>query len=202
MFPKQLIKSNCCLFCVLLSAHSLPRIPCSGHLGFLCFLTILCSFLSLGLYNLFSPGTLLPIPLSLLASSFHSSGEPSHTLLPPPFYFQISCLIFFPTHHFSLPENPSAVYSLFMCCLFPLEVKLHETRESCHWRGTVLFPAPRKATNIYQDGSVVKNWPAVRETQETQVVSLAWEDPLEEDMSTHSSIFAWRIPWTQEPGGL
>ena len=37
-------------------------------------------------------------------------------------------LIFFPTHHFSLPENPSIVYSLFMCYLFPLEVKLHESK--------------------------------------------------------------------------
>ena len=32
--------------------------------------------------------------------------------------------------------------------------------------------------------------------------SLGWEDPLEEDMATHSSILAWRIPWPQEPGGL
>ena len=34
------------------------------------------------------------------------------------------------------------------------------------------------------------------------VQSLGWEDPLEEDMATHSSILAWRIPWTEEPGGL
>ena len=34
------------------------------------------------------------------------------------------------------------------------------------------------------------------------VPSLAWEDPLEEEMATHSSILAWRIPWTEEPGGL
>ena len=34
------------------------------------------------------------------------------------------------------------------------------------------------------------------------VQSLAWEDPLEEGMATHSSILAWRIPWTEEPGGL
>ena len=32
--------------------------------------------------------------------------------------------------------------------------------------------------------------------------SLSWEDPLEKEMATHSSIFAWRIPWTEEPGGL
>ena len=38
--------------------------------------------------------------------------------------------------------------------------------------------------------------------QETQVQSLGREDPLEEDMATHSSILAWRIPWTKEPGGL
>ena len=38
--------------------------------------------------------------------------------------------------------------------------------------------------------------------QETQVQSLGWEDPLEKGVATHSSILAWRIPWTQEPGGL
>ena len=38
--------------------------------------------------------------------------------------------------------------------------------------------------------------------QETQVRSLAQEDPLEEEMATHSSILAWEIPWTEEPGGL
>ena len=38
--------------------------------------------------------------------------------------------------------------------------------------------------------------------QETWVWSLGWEDPLEEDMATHSSIPVWRIPWAEEPGGL
>ena len=46
---------------------------------------------------------------------------------------------------------------------------------------------------------MVKNLPA---TQETKIRSLGWEDPLEERMSTHSSILAWRIPWTEEPGRL
>ena len=45
----------------------------------------------------------------------------------------------------------------------------------------------------------VKNPPAM---QETWVSSLGWEDPLEKEMATHSSILAWRIPWTEEPGGL
>jgi len=51
-------------------------------------------------------------------------------------------------------------------------------------------------------GSVVKNLPVVQETQEMMVCYLGLEDPLEEGMATHSSILAWRIPWTEEPGGL
>ena len=49
---------------------------------------------------------------------------------------------------------------------------------------------------------MVKNLPAMQETQETRVPSPGQEDPLEEEMATHSSILAWRIPWTEEPGGL
>ena len=45
----------------------------------------------------------------------------------------------------------------------------------------------------------VKTLPAM---QEIQVRSLGWEDPLEKGMATHSSILAWEIPWTEEPGGL
>ena len=46
---------------------------------------------------------------------------------------------------------------------------------------------------------MVKHLPAVRETQ---VQSLGWEDPLEKEMATHSSTLAWKIPWTEKPGGL
>ena len=46
---------------------------------------------------------------------------------------------------------------------------------------------------------MVKNLPVM---QETWVQSLGWEDPLEEEMATHSSSLAWRIPWTEEPGVL
>ena len=42
----------------------------------------------------------------------------------------------------------------------------------------------------------------VKNLQETEVRSLGWEDPLEKEMSTHSSILVWRIPWTGEPSGL
>ena len=46
---------------------------------------------------------------------------------------------------------------------------------------------------------MVKNLPAIREAW---VWTLGWEDPLEKDMAAHSSTLAWRIPWTEEPGGL
>ena len=47
-----------------------------------------------------------------------------------------------------------------------------------------------------------KNLPAMQKTQETGVQSLCWQDFLEEGMATHSRILAWRIPGTEEPGGL
>ena len=49
---------------------------------------------------------------------------------------------------------------------------------------------------------MVKNPPAMLETQETRVQSLGWEDPLGKEMATHSRNPAWEIPWTEEPGGL
>ena len=54
----------------------------------------------------------------------------------------------------------------------------------------------------FPGGSAVKNLPAMQEPQETRVRSFGQEDPLEEGMAAHSSILAWRIPWTEEPGGL
>jgi len=55
---------------------------------------------------------------------------------------------------------------------------------------------------LLQVAQWVKNPPAVLETQETWVQSLGLEDPLQEEMATHSSILDWRIPWTAEPGSL
>ena len=54
-------------------------------------------------------------------------------------------------------------------------------------------------SNLLPSGLVVKNLPAM---QEMQVQSLGQEDPLEKEMATHSSILAWEIPRTEEPGGL
>ena len=58
------------------------------------------------------------------------------------------------------------------------------------------------STLDFPGGLVVKNPSAMQETQETWVRSLGWEDPLEKEMTTHSSILPRKIPWTEEPGRL
>ena len=70
-------------------------------------------------------------------------------------------------------EDLAVIYVKVFCLCFPLRVSL------------VAQP--------------VKSLPTI---QETQVQSLGWEDPQEKEMATHSSILAWRIPWTEEPGRL
>ena len=54
----------------------------------------------------------------------------------------------------------------------------------------------------FPSDSAVKNPPVMQEPQETQIPALGLEDPLEEEMATHSSILAWRILWTEESGRL
>ena len=61
------------------------------------------------------------------------------------------------------------------------------------WANTVVF-------KDFPGGSAVKNLPAMQEPKETWVLSLDKEDPLEEEVATHSSILVWRVPWTEEPG--
>ena len=67
--------------------------------------------------------------------------------------------------------------------------------------GSLLMPV-FDSVQSFPGGSVVRNLSARQEIQKTWILSLGREDPLEEEMATHSSILAWRIPWTEEPGGL
>ena len=72
------------------------------------------------------------------------------------------------------------------------------------WMKIIIYFSQGNIINIVLTWSslvaqTVKNLPAIKETQ---VWSLGQEDPLEKGMATHSSILAWRIPWTEEPGGL
>ena len=70
------------------------------------------------------------------------------------------------------------------------------TSDRLHLISTPSSPISSRASLVIQ---IVKHLPAV---QETQVQSLGRGDPLEKGMATHSSILAWKIPWTEEPGGL
>ena len=68
-----------------------------------------------------------------------------------------------------------------------------------HVRSWMSVPYPHGSEGFSLVAQTVKNLPAI---WETWVWSLGREDPLEKGMATHSSIFAWRIPWVEEPGGL
>ena len=71
-----------------------------------------------------------------------------------------------------------------------------------HYNTWIGLPTYFLTLPVFKLCQLVKNPPAKQEMQETCVWSLGWEDPLEEGMATHSSTLAWRIPWTEEPGGL
>ena len=69
-------------------------------------------------------------------------------------------------------------------------------------RPLLLLPLIFPSIRVFPNGLVVKNLPAMQETKETWVQSLGVEYPLEEEMETHSSILAQRIPWTEKLGRL
>ena len=66
-------------------------------------------------------------------------------------------------------------------------------------RGRDINSSNLKLNTLPVVAQTVKHLPTMRETQDQ---SLGWEDPLEKEMTTHSSILAWKIPWTEEPGRL
>ena len=94
------------------------------------------------------------------------------------------------------------VHSLLLMSNTPLHVygrktiftlPFHNTRQITRRKNRSIPPL------CFPGGFVVKNLPVI---QETWVWPLGWEDPLEKEMATHSSILAWRIPWMEEPGRL
>ena len=66
----------------------------------------------------------------------------------------------------------------------------------------VIVVIHKRVSGAFLMAQWVKNPPVMQEIQRRQAQSLGWEDPLKEGMATHSSIFTWRIPWIEEPGGL
>ena len=118
-------------------------------------------------------------------------------------YQSIHLSIYWPNNRLT-DESPSKYYlntSLYMWSLsiyliYPLDFHIQLYIERAYKE------KHRWCTDIDTDilvAPMVKNLPAMRETQ---VQSLGWEDPLEKGMATHSSILAWRVPRTEEPGGL
>ena len=89
---------------------------------------------------------------------------------------------------------PIIPLSQFSVCLFIwlFQVLVGACRICCVMQDLFFFA-------VYRVAQMVKNPPAM---QETWVQSLGWDDSLENGMATHSSILAWRIPWTEEPSGL
>ena len=94
-------------------------------------------------------------------------------------------------------KQESLLYNCLRCFkpLFQLLCGEH----SGHIRSRETISRTRLASLLAQQ---VKNLPVIQETQQMRVWSLGREDPLKEGMATHSSILAWRISWTEKPGGL
>ena len=86
-----------------------------------------------------------------------------------------------------------------MCTRSWMDLSRHADWKELVSKGYISYDSIYIMFRGFPDGSVVKNLPA---TQKTLVWSLGQEDPLEEEMATHSSIPAWRIPWPEEPDGL
>ena len=86
----------------------------------------------------------------------------------------------------------------------PNPIEWHHLTPSTNWKpGAVSeysFITLPGLTVGFPCSSVVKNLSAIPETEEMWVRSLGQKDPLEEEMATHSSILAWEVPWTEEPG--
>ena len=87
------------------------------------------------------------------------------------------------------------------CCSGDKHDVTEASNAGARGKSTHLMGCARDKRGFSHD-SEVKNPPARQETQETWVCSLGQEDPLEEEMATYSSILTWKIPWTEEAGGL
>ena len=94
-------------------------------------------------------------------------------------------------HPWGLPESTPVGEQILM-----------DFSQDCEPRDEVFQRESSLRESGFPGGSTVKNLAANQEMQETQVLSLGGEDPLEQGMANHFSIVAWRIPWTEEPGGL
>ena len=148
---------------------------------------------------------------SLLFSHLHLvpaanlQSDTTLTLLPSCVFPGQPCLLIAKSSQALWPHSRWVSPKFEHCSLFrgtPLPPGLAPLKT---WPLSPAPPAPRLCWGFYMSlfaylvAQMVENLPAL---QETQIQSLGREDPLEKRMASHSSIFAWRIPWTEEPGGL
>ena len=89
--------------------------------------------------------------------------------------------------------------SIFLVIRLIRLISTHCTIRECLWSYIFFY---RCNTHIQRASLVAQTVKSPSAMQETWVRSPGWEDPLEKGMAAHSSILAWRIPWTEEPGGL
>ena len=137
-----------------------------------------------------------------------------YTYLHAYIYTFVGASIHTHTHTHTHTQHPSSLFSqiLFEVALGRLQCPREQTRADVRLSsGGNTLPAfstrglrqflwfPLWCVNPSLVAQRIKPLPAMRETR---VWSLGWEDPLEKEMATHSSILAWRIPWMEEPGGL
>ena len=106
-------------------------------------------------------------------------------------------------HHLQCPHYPSLYYANWLWEVMPRSLSTGNNIQillpSCSLKSYKNLPWITVYSRASLVAQMVKNLPAV---QDSQAQFLGWEDPLKKGMSTHSSILAWRIPWTEEPGRL
>ena len=141
--------------------------------------------------------------------SLHEMGKPRKILLArltsiP--YFQNNCCIFFASSYQSqsfMPKNLPPWHKLQILISWSILEELQFFQIFYKERYCLLSAKSSKRNyhvlKTFYGYQPVKNLPAV---QETWIQTLSWEDPIEKGMATHSRILAWRIPRTEEPGGL
>ena len=117
------------------------------------------------------------------------------------------CLVWHNCVNTVWPECPSSIALRFVFNSVPITTGLMIRRDSClslNIPSNVAWTASLGNYLILTilAAQVTQRWRICLPMQETQVQSLGQEEPLEEEMATHCSILAWRIPWTEEPGGL
>ena len=88
--------------------------------------------------------------------------------------------------------NVWLIYSLYFRCPFKPPLSVEVVGGSIYYTSQILQSMTSPVTQV------VKNPPVMQEVEEIRVQSLVWEDTLEEEMATHSSILVWKVPWTEE----